>query len=186
MQMGLLRTLTLTTLMSMVLVGCAAGQDQVIPEQSPSASPSESTSPESSSDPSEEPRAQAPQPSATPSQCSSDVQQEIENSIASQTQAFAAEDFELAYSFASPSFRANVNLQSFVAVIASSYGPLISSSSLAFSECLSNEERTVGLINVRFVEGDTDLYALRYLMVATEDGWRVEGASNLELVASGS
>jgi hypothetical protein len=184
--MRLLTTFAASAAVLLALVGCAASQDTVVLKQSPTATASASASAQPSAEASEESELQGPQPNATPSACSFDVQDGIQQSITSQTQAFAAEDFELAYSFASPSFRANVNLQSFVSVIASSYGPLISSSELEFSECLSNEEKTIGLINVRFVEGDTDLYGLRYLMVATDEGWRVEGASNLELVASGS
>lgn len=79
-----------------------------------------------------------------------------------------------------------MDLASFVRVIESSYGPLLGSTELKFSDCISNEEKTIGLIDVRFVEGETDLYGLRYLMVLADEGWRVEGASNLELVASGS
>ena len=149
----------------------------------------QNSQPEASAEPSAAPEAsetQSPDSTSPPEACSSELQDKIELSITSQTKAFATEDFELAYSFASPSFRANVNLQAFIQVIQSSYGPLISTSELQFADCYSSQTEVVGVIDVRFVEGGSSLYALRYFVVATEEGWRVEGASNLELVASGS
>ncbi len=118
--------------------------------------------------------------------CSDELQTDIQESIKSQTEAFAAEDFQLAYSFSSPAFQENVNLQAFINVISSSYGPLLSSSQLQFSNCYAGQAETFGVIDVRFIEGGDALYALRYFMVLTDEGWRVEGAGDLELVASGS
>jgi len=90
-----------------------------------------------------------PAPNSEPVACKGSIQGEIENTVNSQTSAFADNNFELAYSFASPSFRSNVSLEGFVQIIASSYG-------------------------------------LRYLMVQTSDGWRVEGAGDLEVVGEGT
>jgi hypothetical protein len=123
---------------------------------------------------------------ATPSECTQAVQFQIEGAIRSQTEAFAAEDFELAYSYASDTFRSNVPIRSFVAIIASSYGPLLSSSQLEFSNCFSNQRQDLAVIDVQFVEAGISLYGLRYIVSAGEDGWRVEGASDLELIATGS
>ena len=121
-----------------------------------------------------------------PMVCSDELQSQIQESINSQTEAFAAEDFQLAYSFSSPAFQENVDLQAFIRVISSSYGPLLSSSQLQFSNCYVGQDQSIGAIDVRFIEGGDALYALRYFLVLTDEGWRVEGASNLELVASGS
>lgn len=129
-----------------------------------------------------EPEQEAAQPEA----CSTEIQELMEGTINSQTQAFADDEFELAYSLASPSFREAVTLQSFVALISASYGPLIESSSLGFSECLMDEDESFGLIDVSFVQGGEDVYALRYLMASTPEGWRVEGASNLEVIGKGA
>jgi hypothetical protein len=110
----------------------------------------------------------------------------MSETISSQTRAFSEDDFELAYSYASPNFKSGVNLRSFVAIIAGSYGPLISSSSLSFGECLMDPEQSFGLIEVNFVQSGENVYALRYVMVDTPDGWRVEGASNLAVVGKGA
>ena len=174
------RLLALSTMtLALVLTGCAA-TEEVQPTVSTSESPAETNPPAPAPDP------QGPQAYPEARTCPFEVTTSIEVSISGQTDAFGAGDFELAYSFASPNFRKNVDLASFVRVIESSYGPLLGSTELRFSDCISNEEQTIGLIDVRFVEGETDLYGLRYLMVLADEGWRVEGASNLELVASGS
>ena len=121
-----------------------------------------------------------------PVACEEQTQKAIEQTINSQTRAFADNNFELAYSFASPSFRSSVSLNGFVTIIASSYGPLIESSELRFSDCLANSNGGFALIDVRFLQGGDFVYGLRYLMADTSDGWRVDGAGDLEVVGEGT
>lgn len=164
-----------------LLAGCAGSPEPQVAESSSEPEPTQSASTTPTDpEPLEEPEAQEP------IACSEVAQGGIESAINSQTQAFSNEDFELAYTFASPSFRANVTLNSFVGIIAGSYGPLISSSTLSFRDCYTNPDESLGVIDVRFVQGGEDVYGLRYLMVDTPDGWRVEGASNLEVVGKGA
>jgi hypothetical protein len=171
-------------LVALVLIsGCAQMESA---DQEPSSSPSEL----------QETQTQAPEPAPSttaptedafaPETCTQEVQLEIERTISAQTQAFAENEFEAAYQLASPRFRASVTLNAFVAIISGSYGPLISSSSLDFNDCLMSAGADVGIIDVSFVQGGQDVYALRYLIVETTDGWRVEGASNLEVVGKGA
>jgi hypothetical protein len=121
-----------------------------------------------------------------PQECEAQTQRAIETTVNSQASAFASDDFELAYLFASPTFRSNVTLEGFVDIIAGSYGPLIESSQLSFSDCLVDLGSGLALIDVRFLQSGNDVYGLRYLMTETPEGWRVEGASNLELVGEGT
>jgi len=166
-------------LVSLLLAGCSpAGPTQL--ESTPQAS---DVPFETEASPTE---TQEPESSVRPRECSLETKGLLVATIESQISAFAKEDYESAYSFASPSFRSSVNLQSFVAIIAGSYGPLILSTELAFSNCVVSEDDSLGVIEVRFVEGGNELYAIRYLMVSTEKGWRVEGATNLEVIAEGS
>jgi hypothetical protein len=159
--------LSVVTLCVALLTGCTS---------SPAAAPTQFST-----------ETQRPNPeAAAPGECSEPIQLAIEAAIRSQTEAFAAEDFELAYSYASDTFRSNVPIRSFVAIIASSYGPLLSSSQLEFSNCFSNQTLDLGIIDVRFVEAGLALYGLRYIVSASDEGWRVEGASSLELIATGS
>ena len=164
-----------------LLAGCAVSPvmqdslDQVQPEQTQLATPSP-----------KEPESPEQPESQEPISCTESVQGGIESTINNQTQAFSKEDFQLAYTYASPSFRANVTLNSFVGIIAGSSGPLISSSTLAFRDCYTNIDASLGVIDVSFLQGGEDVYGLRYLMVETRDGWRVEGASNLQVVGKGA
>ena len=173
----------LATIMLSALVGCAAASSETLttpvePETTES-SPSQNPSPGATEPP-------AQQPASAPEPCSQEVQQGMQETINSQTEAFSNDEFELAYSFASPSFQASVNLRSFVGIIAGSYGPLLASSALSFSDCLMDPDEAFGIIDVSFVQSGENVYALRYLMVSTAEGWRVEGASNLEVVGKGA
>jgi hypothetical protein len=169
-----------------VLAGCTASISAApTPSGNETQGSNQEVSPEQSAPEPEEAEGSGPE-AAAPSECSEPIQLAIEAAIRSQTEAFAAEDFELAYSYASETFRSNVPIRSFVAIIASSYGPLLSSSQLEFSNCFSNQALDLGIIDVRFVESGLALYGLRYIVSDSDEGWRVEGASNLELIATGS
>lgn len=159
-----------------ILGGCAERSEMaVVPELTMSASPTPSTPPKD-----------AESEDSTPQPCSSEIELAIRSTIESQTQAFANDDFELAYSFASPSFQASVGLERFVQIINGSYGPLISSSDLVFSDCHSDLGEQFGVISVRFIQANNDVFGLQYLMLNSDLGWRVEGASNLAVVGEGS
>ena len=119
-------------------------------------------------------------------ECSQVIQSGIEKSINAQTASFAVGDFELAYSYASPSFQASVSLERFIGIIQGSYGPLISSSKLGFDNCLFYPNAELATIDVRFTEAGSEVYALRYVTVETELGWRVDGASALASIGSGT
>jgi hypothetical protein len=121
-----------------------------------------------------------------PVDCDQKTQIAIEEVINSQTKAFAESNYELAYSYASESFRSGVSLEGFVAIIASSYGPLIESSKLRFSGCLVNPNAGFAVIDVSFLQAGDFVYGLRYLVTDTPDGWRVQGASNLQVVGEGT
>ena len=160
----------------LVLTSCAQPQAPIV---------SVSEAPVDQADP-EPTQSDAPMAGGGPVECDASVQQDIESTVNSQTSAFAADNFEIAYSFASPAFRSNVSLDGFVEIIAGSYGPLIESSQLSFRDCLVDYESGLALIDVRFLQSGNDVFGLRYLMVETQEGWRVQGASNLQLVGEGT
>lgn len=170
-----IRQLSLTIPLLLVLVGCAAVQAPVALDPEPTVSEAEPDTTQT-----QDPMVQGPK------DCEAVTQRAIEETVNSQTSAFASDNFELAYSLASPSFRSNVTIEGFVEIIAGSYGPLIESSQLSFSDCLVDLDSGLALIDVRFLQSGNDVYALRYLMIETIDGWRVQGASNLELVGEGA
>ena len=159
----------------LMLVGCTQTQTLEATEPEPTISQAE---PEPTQ--TQEPMAEGPK------ECEAQTQRAIEATVNSQTSAFASDNFEIAYSYASPSFRSNVTLEGFVDIIAGSYGPLIESSQLSFSDCLVDLDSGLALIDVRFLQSGNDVYGLRYLMIETMAGWRVQGASNLQLVGEGT
>jgi hypothetical protein len=159
-----------------LLVGCAQPQPNIVSE---SQTPTAEVQPEPT-------QSEAPMIEGGPIDCDARVQGGIESTIKAQTSAFASDNFELAYSFASPSFRSSVTLEGFVKIIAGSYGPLIESSKLIFNDCLVDSDSGLALIDVRFLQAGNDVYALRYLMTEAMDGWRVQGASNLQVVGEGA
>ena len=160
----------------LLLVGCVQPQARIVSE---SETPNAEAQPEST-------QSEAPTIEGGPIECDASLQGGIESTVNAQTSAFSSDDFELAYSFASPSFRSNVTLEGFVGIIAGSYGPLIESSELIFSDCLVDLGSGLALIDVRFLKAGNDVYGIRYMMIETMDGWRVQGASNLELVGEGT
>jgi hypothetical protein len=160
----------------LMLVGCSVPQPLEDTEPEPTISQAEP----------EPTQTKDPMVQGGPVECAANVQADVESTINSQTSAFASDNFEIAYSFASPSFRSNVTLDGFVEIIAGSYGPLIESSQLSFSDCLVDLDSGLALIDVRFLQSGNDVYGLRYLMIDTNEGWRVQGASNLELVGEGT
>lgn len=161
--------------LTLLLAGC-----QSAPVESPEPAPVEVESQEPQA-----PESTAAEP-AGPTECLGETQSSIEESISRQTSAFGDGDFELAYSIASPSFQRTVTLEGFIDIISGSYGPLIDSSELAYRDCLVDSAETIAIIDVRFIESGNVVYGLRYLMVNFEGTWRVDGASNLQVVGEGT
>lgn len=174
-----MRFLSVALLSLGLLAACTPTSDMVGQQAEVEAT----TQPETTQTPTEsEPEAQE----ATPGPCSSEAAAGIESTISSQISAFGTGDFELAHSYASETFRSRVSVEEFIFIIESSYGPLIETSELAFSNCVTDSAETVGIVDARFIQGSNDVYSLRYLMSNGDDGWKVEGASNLAIVGEGA
>jgi hypothetical protein len=176
LQMKIARQLLYAIPVLLLLVGCVQPQASIV---------SESEIPTAKAQP-EPTQSEAPMTEGGPIDCGASLQGGIETTVNAQTSAFSSDDFELAYSFASPSFRSSVTLEGFVEIIAGSYGPLIKSSELIFSDCMVDLVSGLALIDVRFLQAGNDVYGLRYLMIETMYGWRVQGASNLQVVGEGA
>lgn len=161
-------------LLALLLAGCTQLIQPVASETTPVEAESQETVPAESDD------------AAQPVACSENLEAQMSGTIESQIEAFGEKDFELAYSFASPFFRSTVSVEQFVQIINGSYGPLIGSSRLVFSDCFSDSKETYGVIVAKFIEPDNDVYDLQYVMVNTDDGWRVQGASNLRYLGEGA
>ena len=84
--------------------------------------------------------------------CTNEQAQLVEEHISGQIDAIAKEEWESAYSFASPSFRMAVDINRFVSIISSEYGMLVENQGYSFSSCtLANSQITqeVGVTSER-------------------------------------
>jgi len=139
-----------------------------------------------------EPEVIEPEPEAGPLdgvnlvECDDAEQQLVQLPITQQTEAFGEGDYDTAYSMASPSFRAAVPLVAFQQLIDSSYGPLLRTTDLSFDACLIERDLEFATIDARFTEGGLDVFGLRYVVSDTEEGWRIDGASDLQVVGAGT
>lgn len=110
----------------------------------------------------------------------------IESTVGAQTAALARGDYATAYSYASNTFQTAVTLDAFTDLISSSYGPLTASAGLRFGDCLVDAASAVGTLDARFDQDGKNVFALRYVLRESAEGWRVDGASSLSLVGGGA
>ena len=180
--MKLTKSLVLVILLA--LSGCQAASDDpdIAPSEVESQEAQEELQPEEDTAPQSSPETEP----AGPQECRQTTQLSIQDSIDTQTEAFGEGEFDRAYEIASPSFQDSVTLEGFIDIISGSYGPLIESSELAYRDCMVDSSEAIAIIDVRFIESGNAVYALRYLMVNVDGTWRVDGASNLQVVGEGT
>ena len=95
--------------------------------------------------------------------------------IKGQLDAFANEDPETAYSFASESFKARSDLQQFVAIIVTNYGFLLSTRSHTIGDCTKQGE--LFLFDVQVTDTTGQKYPMEYTLSKIADTWGVDAAS---------
>lgn len=124
---------------------------------------------------SSDPVAQAPQDSApTSATCTSTEQEQGAAWVEGQLAAFADENFEKAYSYASELFRSRNDFQQFVAIIVSNYEFLVNSRSYAVNTCANTGEFFSFAVDV--TDGSGQLYPMEYTLSLIEDVWGVVAA----------
>lgn len=164
--------------LALVLSGCQAVADAEV-------EPPTTIEPEVVAEPVEpEPEPVEPEISLVP--CDDQQREAVSQPITAQTEAFIAGDYEGAYQMATPAFRQAVPLGAFEELIRTSYGPLLESTDLQFGDCIIQSSGGAASMDVRFNEGGIDVFGLRYVLQNTEEGWRVDGASALAVVGSGT
>jgi hypothetical protein len=112
----------------------------------------------------------APQPSCT--------QSEIDGGsawIKGQLAAFANQDFESAFGFASESFQSNRSLEEFTAIISSGYGLLLSARTNTVSNCI--KEGNNFLFDVQVTTDSGTKYPMMYALEKTSDAWGINAAT---------
>ena len=89
--------------------------------------------------------------------CTSAQEKLVEAHISSQIDAIAKEDWKLAYSYASPVFRSNVEIDQFVYIIGAQYGMLIDNQGYEFNGCTITNQKITQQVAVTSNSTVTDL-----------------------------
>lgn len=124
------------------------------------------------------------EPQEVLSACESSERGQTQTIVQAQTGALGGGDFELAYSYATPGFQSAVSLEQFAGLIAASYQPLLGSADLEFGNCLIDQSATRVALDVVVRTTQGEALGLRYVLLDTEEGWRVDGASDFRLVGT--
>jgi hypothetical protein len=95
--------------------------------------------------------------------------------IKGQLAAFAKQDFESAFGFASESFQSNRSLEEFTAIIFSGYGFLLNSRTNTVGKCI--KEGSDFLFNVQVTTDSGVNYPMMYALEKTADAWGINAAT---------
>jgi hypothetical protein len=100
----------------------------------------------------------------------------IRGVISSQIEAFKADDFDMAFTFASPAIkRLFGNPERFGQMVQSGYPMVWRPAEVRFSGLATREGRTIQSVVV--TDRDGALHVLDYEMVEGPDGWRINGVT---------
>jgi hypothetical protein len=106
--------------------------------------------------------------------CSTGQSQFIEEHISGQITAFSKADWESAYSFASPGFRAAIGLDQFIFIIGAQYPMLINNQSVQFSDCTLLGDEITQIVSVT---SENEVFGLRYSLSFDGEELGIESAS---------
>lgn len=81
--------------------------------------------------------------------CTNKQAQLVDEHISGQIDAIAKKEWKSAYSFASPKFRASVDIDQFISVISTSYGMLIENQGYKFNKCSITGKRITQDVGVK-------------------------------------
>ena len=95
--------------------------------------------------------------------------------IKGQLAAFAQQDFESAYGFASESFQSGRSLEQFTAIISTGYGFLLSARTNTVSDCI--KEGNNFLFDVQVTTDSGTKYPMMYALEKTTDAWGINAAT---------
>lgn len=89
--------------------------------------------------------------------CTKKQAQLVQGHISSQIDAIAKQEWESAYSFASPSFRMAVDITRFVSIISSEYGMIVENQGYEFNGCTITNNEITQEVGVKSQSGLTNL-----------------------------
>ena len=95
--------------------------------------------------------------------------------IVGQLKAFGEDEPDLAYSYASDSFKRANSLEDFASIIVSQYGMLLDLQSYQVISC--DKDGDFFSFKVRIIDNQSNAYSMEYVLTLSGDKWGVEGAS---------
>lgn len=104
----------------------------------------------------------------------------VNKHISGQIDSFAEKDWELAYSFASDKFQANVSIDDFILIIGTQYAMLIENKGYEFNECTVTGSTIKQEVSV--VSGEQE-FSLTYTLTVNDSALGVESAVVSEFVS---
>lgn len=114
-----------------------------------------------------------------------DAASDIRSVIAGQIEAFRADDFETAFSFASPSIKQLFgSFERFGQMVQSGYPMVWRPGDVRFSELTDRGGRKVQSVFVTDQDGVP--YILDYEMISSEEGWQINGVTVRRTGATGA
>ena len=106
-------------------------------------------------------------------ECTSSVADVVNKHISGQIDALAMKDWELAHSFASENFQANVSVDEFTLIIGAQYAMLIENNGYQFNECIVSGNTIKQDINV--LSGEQE-FSLTYALTVNDSALGIESA----------
>lgn len=106
--------------------------------------------------------------------CSSEQAQLVDAHISAQIDAMAKDDWELAYSLASPDFRSGVDIDQFIFIITTQYGMLLDNQGYEFNACtIANKKITQDVA----VSSNSQVFNLSYSLSVDGEVLGVDSSS---------
>jgi len=106
--------------------------------------------------------------------CSRGQSQFVQEHISAQITALSNEDWQSAYSYASPGFRAAIGIDQFIFIIGAQYPMLINNQSVQFGDCILAGDEITQMVSVT---SENEIFKLRYSLSFDGKELGIESAS---------
>jgi hypothetical protein len=106
--------------------------------------------------------------------CSSGQSQFVQEHISAQITALSNADWQSAYSYASPGFRAAIGIDQFIFIIGAQYPMLINNQSVQFGDCILAGDEITQMVSVT---SENEIFKLRYSLSFDGKELGIESAS---------
>lgn len=147
------------------------------PDAPPIAPPAEAPDAPPAEPPADRPGGEGTRAEA-PGTCDPATESAIAGTVAAQLDALAIGDFAAAYAQASPFFRTLVDQDAFTAMIRTRYPELLDVATRRLEGCTVLNRRAVLVVALTATDGARR--TLAYELGESDDGWRIDGAYDLE------